>query len=194
MKFGVFFLFQLQMLTERSVEPWQQERGVSLGDASSHAVGAREVERKWQLMVIRDFLLQRHEGTSLPITLVCSLPEPTSSMLLVSWAGLCFLYGNSTLFEEWGLLGKDRVHLMKIIIFADRVANLVKSLNLVCLVWSWVWNHMSCRSHSGDQSLWVCGSWREHTQEKEGGTSLSARNQCDWDQLSCFSSNKCATE
>lgn len=160
------------MLTERSVEPWQQEREwVCLGDASSHAVEGMEVERKWQVTVIRDFLLQRDEGTSLPIILVCSLPEPISSMLLVSWAGLCFLYGNRTLFEEWGLLGKDRMHLMKIV-FADRVANLVKSLNSVCLVW----NHMSCRSYSGDQSLWVSGSWRENTQEKEGGTSLCKKS------------------
>lgn len=122
---GFFFLLQLQMLTERSVEPWQQEREwVCLGDASSHAVEGMEVERKWQVTVIRDFLLQRDEGTCLPIILVCSLPEPISSMLLVSGAGLCFLYGNRTLFEEWGLLGKDRMHLMTIV-FADRVANLV---------------------------------------------------------------------
>lgn len=42
---------------------------------------------------------------------------------------LGFFDGYGTLFEEQGLLGEDRKYLMKIIIFADRVANLVKSLN-----------------------------------------------------------------
>lgn len=73
------------------------------------------------------------------------------------------------------------MHLVKMIIFADRVTNLTKSLNRV----RWLWRPKPA------------GTWElkgADTGEREGGSSCAARNQGDWGHLRFFSTNKCATE